>query len=256
MSTNTTPQKTKNNDSRISFVGSDHNTPQKKYRNDPKMSHDGSIQLILGPMFSGKTTELIRIIRRYTISKKKTMMIKYSKDTRYGKGAEAISHDKGSWKAYPTTLLMDLKESAMNYDVIGIDEGQFFNDVREFSELMADYGKKMEHTKKKPFGQILEMIPLAESVKKLKAVCMYCGIDAAFSLRTTAEQSVEVIGGADKYCAVCRKCYNANNIEGKNHRITEFTKSTPSKKTIETRKTLERQSSLMISSLEDVSQIA
>ncbi|EDR25139.1 thymidine kinase, cytosolic, putative [Entamoeba dispar SAW760] len=184
-------------------------TPQ----NELEKTYDGSIQLIIGPMFSGKTTELIRLIRRFKYSKKTTVVIKYSKDTRYGSEDETMSHDKESWKAIPAMRLMPLLETALGYEVIGIDEGQFFPDLIEFSETCASYGRSviiaaLDGTfQRKPFGQITNLIPLCENVKKLSAICVNCGKKAAFSLRISTEESIEVIGGADKYCAVCRKCF-------------------------------------------------
>ncbi|BFU24901.1 thymidine kinase domain containing protein [Entamoeba histolytica HM-1:IMSS-B] len=199
-------------------------TPQ----NELEKTYDGSIQLIIGPMFSGKTTELIRLIKRFRYSKKTTVVIKYSKDTRYGSEDEAISHDKESWKAIPTMKLMPVLETALNYEVIGIDEGQFFPDLIEFSEACASYGRlviiaALDGTfQRKPFGQITDLIPLCESVKKLSAVCVNCGKKAAFSLRTSSEESIEVIGGVDKYCAVCRKCFYKDGATLKTQRSVEF----------------------------------
>lgn len=189
-------------------------------------SYDGSIRLIIGPMFSGKTTELMRLIKRFNISKKTTVIIKYHKDTRYGTASEAISHDRQKLVAIPASSLMMVFPLVETYDVIGIDEGQFFNDLRPFCEEMANRGKKVivaaldgTYTKA-PFGQVTEMIPLCERVKKLSAVCVYCGGKASFSLRISAEDTVEVIGGSEKYCSVCRKCYQARNNQS--HRITEY----------------------------------
>jgi len=98
-------------------------------------------------------------------------------------------------------------------DVIGIDEGQFFPDLVEVCEKLAAAGKtvlvaSLDGTfQRKPFGRTLELIPMAESVTKLQAVCMICFRDAAFSRRLGDETAIEVIGGADKYVAVCRECF-------------------------------------------------
>jgi hypothetical protein len=99
------------------------------------------------------------------------------------------------------------------YDCIGIDEGQFFPDIVPFCEKMANIGKTvivaaLDGTfQRKPFGSVLDLIPLAESVTKLSAVCMLCYNDASFTERLGDELAVEVIGGSDKYLAVCRQCY-------------------------------------------------
>ena len=142
-------------------------------------------------------------------------------------------------------------EDIESYDVIGIDEGQFvknshpihlynqnitqfifkqFPDIVEFCEEQANKGKgvlvsALDGTfMRSPFGRILELVPLAESVTKLSAICMLCHKDAAFSKRLGAEKEVEVIGGSDKYIAVCRKCYFKNIDRSK--QITEFFKPT------------------------------
>ena len=101
--------------------------------------------------------------------------------------------------------------------VIGIDEGQFFLDVVEFADRVANMRKVvlvagLDGTfERKNFNRILELIPMAEIINKLKAVCMSCGEDAAFTKRLASDDKrIEVIGGADKYMAVCRMCYNAD----------------------------------------------
>jgi len=103
---------------------------------------------------------------------------------------------------------------ALKHDVIGIDEGQFFPDVVSFCEQMANMGKvvivaALDGTfQRKPFGSILELIPMAEDVTKLTAVCVMCQGSAAFTKRLGEEQEIELIGGEDKYIAVCRSCYH------------------------------------------------
>lgn len=164
-------------------------------------------------MFSGKSTELLRRIRRYTIAKRNCIVLKYHNDTRYE--VEKVStHDKIVWNAVPCAVLEKVKDIAMKYDVIGIDEGQFFPDVVSFCEFMANAGKvvivaALDGTfQRKPFGSILELIPMAEDVTKLTAVCVMCQGSASFSKRIGDEKEIELIGGEDKYIAVCRSCYN------------------------------------------------
>jgi len=172
-----------------------------------------SIQIILGPMFSGKTTELLRRIRRYSVSQRKCMLIKYDKDMRYD-AEQVATHDKYMMQATPASRLFNEKEKAMGCQVIGIDEGQFFPDLVEFCEEMANAGKTvivaaLDGTfERKPFGRIPELIPLAEDVVKLRAICMKCFEEAPFSQRISAETETEVIGGADKYISCCRKCFH------------------------------------------------
>ena len=153
---------------------------------------------------------------------------------------------------------MKVKERALQYDVIGIDEGQFFPDIKQFCELMADYGKMVVVAAldgtflRKPFNQILDLIPICDSVKKLRAICMFCGKEASFSLRTSADVDVEVIGGADIYKAVCRECYHRYSSEG-THKITEFVKVDREKSELQNKRKseLKQMQDSMILSLEE-----
>lgn len=104
-------------------------------------------------------------------------------------------------------------QNVQDYDCIGIDEGQFFPDLVQWVEEMANAGKHiivaaLDGTfQRKPFGDVLDLIPMAEAVTKLTAVCMQCHQPASFSKRLGDETEVEVIGGAEKYISVCRSCY-------------------------------------------------
>ena len=172
----------------------------------------GQIQIIFGPMFSGKTTELLRRLKRYQIAKHNCLIIKYAKDVRYERDGIA-THDKQTFPAASTVILRDLKEKTKKYSVVGIDEGQFFPDTVEFAEEMANLGKTvivaaLDGTfQRSGFGNILSLVPVSESVVKLTAICTVCFEEASFTKRTSSEISVELIGGSDKYIATCRKCY-------------------------------------------------
>uniref|UniRef100_A0A8C4TSG4 Thymidine kinase n=1 Tax=Falco tinnunculus TaxID=100819 RepID=A0A8C4TSG4_FALTI len=172
----------------------------------------GQIQVIFGPMFSGKSTELMRRVRRFQLAQHRCLLVKYTKDTRYCSSGVS-THDKNIMEALPACLLKDVYQEALSSAVIGIDEGQFFPDIVEFCEMMANAGKTvivaaLDGTfQRKAFGSILNLVPLAESVVKLNAVCMECYREASYTKRLGAEREVEVIGGADKYHSVCRTCY-------------------------------------------------
>ncbi|XP_069123864.1 thymidine kinase, cytosolic-like isoform X2 [Argopecten irradians] len=183
----------------------------------PQLTHTstkGQIQLIIGPMFSGKTTELMRRLKRYQIANYKCLVIKYSKDDRYEKEGLA-THDRQTLPAVAAERLSDMEVLGEGYNVIGVDEGQFFPDVVSFCDSMAENGKivivsALDGTfQKKGFGDILNLVPLAESVIKLSAVCMSCNQEGSFTKRKGQEKEVEVIGGADKYLAVCRACFQS-----------------------------------------------
>ena len=184
-----------------------------------KKSNCGKIQIIIGPMFSGKTSELLRRIRRFHLANKKCLVIKYIKDTRYNID-DLTTHDRQTCNTRPVFRLGELKGEITDTDIeiVGIDEGQFFPDLVEFAEEMASKGKTviisaLDGTfQRKPFGSVLELIPMAEDVIKLSAVCRNCGADAAFSRRLTDETKIEIIGGADKYVAVCRRCFHLSEL--------------------------------------------
>lgn len=181
------------------------------FPNSPRKAR-GQIQVIFGPMFSGKSTELMRRVRRFQVAQYNCLVVKYAKDTRYSESGMA-THDKNTMDAVSANCLADVRPLALKACVIGIDEGQFFPDTVPFAEEMANLGKiiivaALDGTfQRKAFGNILNLVPLAESVVKLHAVCMQCYKEAAYTKRIGAEKEVEVIGGADKYQAVCRKCY-------------------------------------------------
>ncbi|XP_063852785.1 thymidine kinase, cytosolic-like [Scylla paramamosain] len=163
-------------------------------------------------MFSGKTTELMRRLRRYQLAKHRCLVVKYANDLRYDNTSLA-THDKQVLPAMSATRLQELKETAASYSIIGIDEGQFFPDTVQFAEGMANEGKTvivaaLDATfQRQGFGNILQLVPLAESVVKLSAVCMVCFQEGHYTKRTTTETALEVIGGSDKYISTCRFCY-------------------------------------------------
>ncbi|NWZ30339.1 KITH protein, partial [Asarcornis scutulata] len=159
-----------------------------------------------------RSTELMRRVRRFQLAQYRCLLVKYAKDTRYGT-AGLSTHDRNTMEALPACLLRDVYQEALGATVIGIDEGQFFPDIVDFCEMMANAGKTvivaaLDGTfQRKAFGSILNLVPLAESVVKLNAVCMECYREASYTKRLGAEREVEVIGGADKYHSVCRACY-------------------------------------------------
>lgn len=135
-------------------------------------------------------------------------------DDRYSTECVATHHGQ-QMSAISAAVLAEVHSECCDYDVIGIDEGQFFPDIVEFSEEMANRGKMvviaaLDGTfERLPFpNRVLDLIAQAEHVVKLQAVCSECGASAPFSKRISAETNVQLIGGADKYVAVCRRCYH------------------------------------------------
>jgi thymidine kinase len=174
-----------------------------------------SLTLVLGPMFSGKTSELMRLVRRHQISKRSVIVIKYRGDTRYSGEATLSSHDLYQMPAISASELLPLldSEAVAKAEVCAIDEGQFFNDVPEFVEGLLSSGKIVLISAldgdylRRPFGRVLECIPMAEEVVKLTAVCVGCASPAAFTRRIINNTEIKCVGGAESYVPNCRKCY-------------------------------------------------
>jgi len=182
------------------------------------MNYEGRIEVVFGPMFSGKSSELIRRVRRHQIAKKECLVLNYAKDTRYTDSDACCTHDKNMLKATRINLLSQVDSLVENQDVVAIDEGQFFDDLVYHAEKWANQGKiviiaALDATfEMKPFGNICELLPLAESVKKLSAVCLDCGEKASFTKRVTNDKEIELIGHLDIYKPVCRKCFHKSIV--------------------------------------------
>lgn len=173
------------------------------------------IESIFGPMFAGKTSELMRKIKRHRLAQKKCLVINYFADNRYSTEPKITSHDQLSIDAIKVKQLCEVPKNQLeDVQVIGIDEGQFFTDLIEQSEKWANEGKivivaALDCTyQKKPFNKVTDLLALSEKVTKLTAVCMDCGKDAAFTKRISSEGEIELIGGLDKYKPVCRACFH------------------------------------------------
>ncbi len=171
----------------------------------------GHIQLIVGCMFSGKTSELLRRARIYQIAGKSTILVKYKKDTRYS--VDSVStHDRLETKAIVAETLGEVYETIKSYDVILVDEGQFVPDIDTIAEQLANENKvviiaALDGTfQQKPFGRIPYLIPKAEQYDKLHAVCKKCFNIASFSFRIAPSQE-EVMIGSSEYLPLCRHCY-------------------------------------------------
>ena len=165
-------------------------------------------------MFSGKSTILLTRYRRYQIAGKKCLLVKYAKDMRYSGSAEMlVTHDQISYKATSCHALEEIKDLISEYDVICIDEIQFYEDASHYCDLWANEGKIVEicglsgDYQRKPFEQISQLIPLSDDISFVTAVCKDTGKDACFSMRLSNEKEQEVIGSTDKYQAVSRERY-------------------------------------------------
>jgi thymidine kinase len=172
------------------------------------------IDIILGPMFSGKSTELIRRTSRLEAIGKNILYINHSNDTRTDDYIQTHSNTKKLAKKLNKLFDIDINE-LNNSDIIAIDEAQFFDDLYSFVIYCEKYNKDViiagldGDYNRKPFGQILECIPLCNSVIKLTAMDMIDkdGSEAIFSKRISSSNDKIDIGASDKYIAVSRKNY-------------------------------------------------
>lgn len=172
------------------------------------------LEIILGPMFSGKTTRLIQAYKTHTFIGKKVAVINYVDDTRYHETLLS-SHDKIMIPCLHARQIRDLWNDILNSDVILINEGQFFEDLYECVLEMVDTYNKTVYVygldgdfKRNKFGKILDLIPHCDNVEKLKSLCSVCkdGTLAPFSKRITNEDS-QIVIGSDNYIPVCRNCF-------------------------------------------------
>lgn len=175
----------------------------------------GVLKLILGPMYSGKSTELIRIYNKYSI-KKKVLVINHSSDTRYGEN-KVITHNNNNIYSVSLDNLTQFKNNIHEYQVILIDEGQFFNDLYEFCKFISDTTEKTIYIfglsgdfKRNKFGQILDLIPICDDIKHLKSICNNCSDlnEASFTCRIDNSNNKQIsVGSTEQYIPVCRNCW-------------------------------------------------
>jgi thymidine kinase len=177
-----------------------------------------SLELILGPMFAGKTSALQSIIRRHEALGIRCAVFKPQSDTRYGSDSFMYSHDQTKVSAVPTkTLSSQLDfQPYIGSSLIVIEEGQFFDDLYDFIIIAVEYDKKHVVVGgldgdcfRKPFGQILQLIPIADRVTKLTSLCKICadGTIGLFSYRNSDSKETVEVGGSEKYMPLCRKHY-------------------------------------------------
>lgn len=181
----------------------------------------GWIEVICGSMFSGKTEELIRRMRRAQFAKQKVEIFKPAIDTRYHE-EHVVSHNSNSIHSTPVPSSANIILLADQVDVVGIDEAQFFDDeLANVCNQLANQGVRvivagldMDYTGK-PFGPMPALLACAEYVTKVHAICMQCGNLAQFSHRKTNEKSLVLLGETDSYEPLCRLCFEKENSANK-----------------------------------------
>ncbi len=186
----------------------------------------GRIEVICGSMFSGKTEELIRRLKRAMFARQQVEIFKPAIDTRYSE-AEVVSHDNNSIKSTPVETSASILLLGSEIDVVGIDEAQFFdegligicNELANRGVRVIIAGLDMDY-KGVPFGPIPGLCAIADEVTKVHAICVKCGDLAYISHRTVADDKRVLLGEKEEYEPLCRRCYQ-KALRGKSGRETE-----------------------------------
>ena len=173
----------------------------------------GWIEVVCGSMFSGKTEELIRRLKRAQIANRKVEIFKPSIDTRYD-AVNVVSHDSNSIRSTPVIHSENILLLAEGIEVVGIDEAQFLDsELPRVCEQLAQKGIRViiagldMDFEGKPFGSMPQLLSIADYITKVHAICMQCGDIAHFSYRKTADKGKILLGEKDSYEPRCRTCY-------------------------------------------------
>jgi len=179
----------------------------------------GTIEAIVGCMFSGKSEELIRRLKRLAIAKKKVVVCKPLLDMRWNRGAEAVSRNGTAFSAFPISCARDMVARSEGYDVVGVDEAHFFDESIFFvAQELRNNGKHIILSgldmdfRGEPFGSMPLLMAVADTILKLDAVCMICGGRATMTQRLidwkpAPYESEQILVGDEEYQARCRACH-------------------------------------------------
>ncbi|WP_374165568.1 thymidine kinase [Arcticibacter sp. MXS-1] len=178
-----------------------------------KSNPRGSIEVICGSMFSGKTEELIRRLRRAQIARLNVEIFKPKTDTRYAEYA-VVSHDSNSIQSTPVETSGSILLLGTNTQVVGIDEAQFFDEgLPEVCIQLANRGIRVivagldMDFQGRPFGPMPALMAIAEDVTKVHAICVQCGAPATYSFRTVPSETKVLLGEKESYEPRCRECF-------------------------------------------------
>tara|TARA_R110002050_G_scaffold149463_1_gene276094 strand:- start:146955 stop:147581 length:627 start_codon:yes stop_codon:yes gene_type:complete len=184
----------------------------------------GWIEVICGSMFSGKTEELIRRLRRAQFAQLKVEIFKPSIDTRYDE-EEVVSHNKNAISSTPVPASSNILLLANGIDVVGIDEVQFFDEgIIDVCNQLANQGIRVivagldMDFLGKPFGPMPALLSTAEYITKVHAICVDCGDLAHHSYRFTESNDLVLVGEQENYQPLCRKCYNQKQQDRDHHK--------------------------------------
>lgn len=174
----------------------------------------GWIEVVSGSMFSGKTEELIRRMKRAQIAQQPIKIFKPKIDNRYSK-EKVVSHNSNSINSIAVSSSAEILAQCHNIEVVGIDEVQFFDDgIIDVCNTLANNGVRVIAAgldmdfQAKPFGPMPPLMAIAEYVTKVHAICIKCGHLAHYSHRTQADEQQILVGEKDSYEPLCRTCYN------------------------------------------------
>jgi thymidine kinase len=175
--------------------------------------HVGRLEVICGSMFSGKTEELLRRLRRAKFAKQQVEIFKPAMDTRYS-AAEVVSHDRNTILSTPVEHSSNILLLSSEAEVVGIDEAQFFDQgLVDVCLQLADQGTRVivagldMDFKRNPFGPIPALCAVADDVTKVHAICVECGRLANYSHRLVENDKQVLLGETEEYRPLCRKCY-------------------------------------------------
>ncbi len=174
----------------------------------------GWIEVVCGSMFSGKTEELIRRMKRAEFAKQKVEIFKPAIDTRYD-DEDVVSHNENAIRSTPVPAASNILLLTNDVEVVGIDEAQFFDkELPYVCTQLASRGIRViiagldMDFAGKPFGIMPDLMAIAEYVTKVHAICVRCGTLAQFSYRKVASKDIVLLGEVDEYEPLCRRCYN------------------------------------------------
>jgi len=177
-----------------------------------------SLDIIFGPMFAGKSSRILSIVSRYTSLGTRVLVVNHGDDVRYGDVDEVVTHDQRRIPCIRIHALNELSDDLIrSYDVVLVDEAQFFAGLVPFVERVVERFNKHLYligldgdSNRRPFGDLLQCIPLADRIERLTAFCHRCanGTPGLFTCRVSgpADQQV-IVGGQGMYEALCRRCY-------------------------------------------------
>ncbi len=182
-------------------------------RKGNKKQHKGWIEVICGSMFSGKTEELIRRLKRAEFAQQKVEIFKPAVDVRYDEN-DVVSHQGTTITSTPVESASSILLMVSDVDVVGIDEAQFFdNELPSVCQKLANSGIRVVVAGLdmdflgNPFGPMPALMANAEYVSKVHAICLSCGDLAQFSFRKTNNNAIVFLGETNEYAPLCRKCY-------------------------------------------------